>query len=139
MKELSYRKIEEGDVETIQGLYTKIEGFRKPARPNLPGNGLDGFCAETNTGDIIAATYVYMAANAPYCWIEWSISDKDYRGKDRKEILPGLIDYACFQMKQAGYQVAFAFASEPQKLIEKYEAAGFEHDGNWCRELIRWL
>ena len=109
-----------------------------PARPNLPGNGLDGFVA-VKEGVIVAATYVFMAANAPYCWIEWSISDKDYRGKDRKELLPGLIDYACEEMKKAGYQVAFAFASEPQKLIHKYEAAGFKHDGHWCRELIRWL
>ena len=133
-----YRKIEERDVDYIQSLYTKIEGFRMPARPNLPGNGLDGFVA-VKEGVIVGATYVFMAANAPYCWIEWSISDKEYRGKDRKDILPGLIDYACEEMKQAGYQVAFAFASEPQKLIEKYEAAGFEHDGHWCRELIRWL
>ena len=136
---MTLRKIEEEDVETIQSLYSKIEGFRKPARPNLPGNGLDGFVAISEDGAIIGATYVYMAANAPYCWIEWSISDKDYRGKDRKDILPALIEYACDTMKQAGYQVAFAFASEPQKLIHKYEAAGFQHDGHWCREMIKWL
>lgn len=134
------RKIQEKDIEQIRNLYAKIEGFRMPARPNLPGNGLDGFVATTDDDSkIIGATYVFMAMNAPYCWIEWSISDKDYRGKDRKLILPQLIDYACSQMKEAGYQVAFAFASEPQKLIEKYEAAGFKHDGHWCRELIRWL
>ena len=136
---MKYRKIEESDVDVIQSLYTKIDGFRKPARPNLPGNGLDGFVAVSDSGDIIGATYCYMTSNSPYCWIEWSISNRDYRGKDRKEILPNLINYACEEMKKAGYQVAFAFASEPQKLIEKYESAGFKHDGHWVRELIRWL
>ena len=135
---MTIRKIQEKDVPVIQGLYSKIEGFRQPTRPHLPGNGLDGFVVEIDN-EVVAATYVFMAANAPYCWIEWSIVDKDYRGKDRKDLLPKLIDHACKTMKDAGYSIAFAFASEGQRLIPKYEQAGFTHDGEWCRELIRVL
>ena len=136
---MTFRKIEEADVDIVRGLYTKIKDFNIPPRINLPGNGLDGYVAVSEDGLIIGATYVYLGLNAPVCWIEWTISNRDYRGKDRKEILPKLLKHACSEMKKAGYGVAFAFASEPQMLINKYEQAGFEHDGHWCRELINWL
>ena len=136
---MTLRQIEEADVDIIRGLYTKIEGFNMPSRMDLPGNGLDGYVAVSEDGLIIGATYVYLGKNAPCCWVEWSITNRDYRGKDRKEILPNLLTHACAEMKKAGYKVAFAFASEPQKLIEKYKQAGFEHDEHWVRELINWL
>lgn len=132
-------KIQEKDVEAVQKLYTKIDGFQMPARPNLPGNGLDGYIAINEDGLILGAAYVFMVSNAPYCFIEWAISNRDYRGKDRKSIIPNIINHACSEMKEAGYQIAFAFASESQKLIDKYKESGFEHDEHWCRELIKVL
>lgn len=134
-----YRQIEEKDVETIQSLYHKYPDFPKPLRATLPGNGLDGYVAVVDD-TVVAATYVFMAVNAPYVWIEWTVADRDFKSEDKSELVSGMIEYTCNEMKKRGYNYAFAFANKQQQgLIEIYDNAGFDVESDPTFEMIKQL
>ena len=132
------RHIQEEDVETIRGLYSKYPDFPKPTRPNLPGNGLDGYVA-IKDNKIIAATYAFLTHNTHYAWLEWTVADKDYTGDDKHTIVSSLLEYACEDIAKHGYKWVFAFSTEKQKLIPLYEQAGFDKNEEPAYELIKKL
>lgn len=136
---MRYRKIIEKDVEIIQSLYTKYPDFNKPIRPMLPGYGLDGYLCEIDN-NIVAATYVFIMANAPYVLIEWTVADRDYKSDNKLELVSGLIEYTCDEMKKLGFKLAFAFANKTQKgLVDVYANAGFDVDSEPTFEMIKTL
>ena len=111
-----YRKIQVEEVGAIRSLYNKFPDFPKPLREMLPGNGLDGYVA-VKDGEIVAATYAFICANAPYAWLEWTVADKDYKEDDKKQIISYLLEYACDDLAEHGYKWAFAFSNKTQGLV----------------------
>lgn len=122
-----YQKIQEENIEGIRELYNKFPEFPKPARHQLPGNGLDGYIA-VKDDKIIGAVYVLIAANGPYVHMQWFVGDRDYISPTKKEELQGLLTYACDEMANAGFLYAMGMANirEQKGLLEIYNDAGFE-------------
>ena len=134
---IEYRKIQETDIETIRELYTKFPEFPKPMLHTLPGNGLDGIVGlKDNT--IVCACYVYMAVNAPTCWVEWVVADKDYREDDKDNIIIGMLDCVSSIMKDNGYLYLFAMTTNIH-LERLYSKAGYDATGTRGVELIKTL
>ena len=138
MTDLTYRKIEEKDVETIRSLYNKYPDFPKPLREFLPGDGRDGWVV-TKNNQLIAATYAYMTFNAPYAWLEWTVADKDYKEEDKHELVSELLIHACEDLAEHGFKWCFGFSNEEQGLIPLYEEAGFEVNEIPAFEMIKRL
>lgn len=132
------RKVEENDIEYILNLYEKFPDFKRPLISQLPNNGMDGYVSLK--GDkIVAAAFVFMAANAPYCWISWAVADRDYKGDDKIGMLSTLITHITDVMSDGGWHYAFSFANEDQRLLEIYKDAGFYTDSKPTYEMIKTL
>ena len=86
--ELKARALQESDWETLQEWWTKWE-WPQMNRDLLPLNGLGGLIV--CKGDIpIVAGFLYLT-NSKVAQMEWIISNKYYRGADRKDALEMLI------------------------------------------------
>ena len=86
--ELKVRALEESDWNTLQEWWDRWK-WPKMNRDLLPLNGLGGLIV--CKGDIpIVAGYLYLT-NSKVAWMEWIISNKDYREDDRKEAMEILI------------------------------------------------
>ena len=86
--ELKARALEESDWNTLQEWWDRWK-WPKMNRDLLPLNGLGGLIV--CKGDIpIVAGYLYLT-NSKVAWMEWIISNKDYREDDRKEAMEILI------------------------------------------------
>lgn len=133
-----FRQIEKQDVETIRGLYKKFPDFQTPLKAMLPGDGMDGYVA-LKDGKIVGATYAFIAANAPYAWLEWTVGDRDYQEEDKEVIMTYLLEYACEDLQENGYKWCFAFANKEQHLIPIYEKAGFDVESLATYEMIKTL
>ena len=86
--ELKSRSLLESDWETLQEWWTKWE-WPEMNRDLLPLNGLGGLIV--CKGDIpVIAGFLYLT-NSKVAWMEWIISNQDYRELDRKDALEMLI------------------------------------------------
>ena len=71
----------------------------------LPNNGTCGIML-SKEGITICAGFVYYT-NSKMCWIEFVVSNPDYRESDRKEALVSLINELGEIAKSQGYKVAY--------------------------------
>jgi len=86
--ELTVRALQESDWDTLQEWWTKWE-WPQMNKDLLPLNGTGGLIV--CKGDIpIIAGFLYLT-NSKVAWVEWIISNQEYRETDRKEALERLI------------------------------------------------
>jgi len=86
--ELTVRALQESDWETLQEWWAKWD-WPKVAKEMLPLNGCGGLIVYK--GDIpVVAGFLYLT-NSNIAWMEWIISNKDYKDNNRKEALKTLI------------------------------------------------
>jgi hypothetical protein len=86
--ELKLRELKESDWDTLQSWWKE---WQWPAitKEMLPLNGLGGLMV--CKGDIpVVAGFLYLT-NSNIAWMEWIISNKEYREGDRKQALEMLI------------------------------------------------
>tara|TARA_R110000868_G_scaffold912_7_gene6994 strand:+ start:2156 stop:2563 length:408 start_codon:yes stop_codon:yes gene_type:complete len=86
--ELKARALEESDWATLQEWWDRWK-WPKMNRDLLPLNGLGGLIVCKGDTPIVAG-YLYLT-NSKVAWMEWIISNKDYREDDRKEAMEMLI------------------------------------------------
>lgn len=117
----SIRLLTEEDYPT---LYKWWEWFRFPAPPQdcLPGNGTGGIMV-SKPGIDICAGFIYFT-NSKIAWIEFVVSNNEYREKDRAEAIQFLLDGLCGIAERQGFKVVFS-SIKNKNLIQKYEACGF--------------
>ena len=89
--ELSIRKLKESDWDTLVDLWNMWPDWYKshPTQALLPENGTGGLIVEKN-GTAIIAGFIYTT-NSKIGWMEWIVSNADYRESDRKEATKLLI------------------------------------------------
>ena len=86
--ELTVRALQESDWDTLQEWWTKWK-WPQMNKDLLPLNGTGGLMVLK--GDIpVIAGFLYIT-NSKVAWMEWIISNKEYRENDRKEALEILI------------------------------------------------
>ena len=120
------RYIEEQDIELISSWHDKYENWPIPAEElRSPIGAINKMCAG----------WLYYMQGSPMAIIEFVIADKDYREKDRDDLIEELIEFLCDRAKSDGYKIAWAWIKN-EKLIEKYKNQGFMTSAE-CVELVK--
>ena len=134
--ELSIRKLEESDWDTLVDMWNGWDDWKgnNPTKDLLPENGTGGYIVEKN-GKAVVAGFLYTT-NSKACWIEWVVSDKKYRGKDRKQAITMLIQGTESVAKASGFSVVFSIGRN-KGLIESFEDLGYNVDKNSSHEIIK--
>ena len=130
--EFNIRQLEPTDYDTLLVKWWDAWGFKPPPRDFLPDGGTGGLLISDNETPVCAG-FIYMT-NSKISWINWIISNKEYKNKNRnsaiKTLLKQLIDTA---INSDAYYV---FASNNNKfLINKFTDLGFVK-GSKSTELI---
>tara|TARA_Y100001951_G_scaffold105270_1_gene121332 strand:+ start:2293 stop:2697 length:405 start_codon:yes stop_codon:yes gene_type:complete len=130
--EFNIRQLEPTDYDTLLVKWWDAWGFKPPPRDFLPDGGTGGLLISNNETPVCAG-FIYMT-NSKISWINWIISNKEYKNKNRnsaiKTLLKQLIDTA---INSDAYYV---FASNNNKfLINKFTDLGFVK-GSKSTELI---
>ena len=130
--EFNIRQLEPTDYDTLLFKWWDSWGFKPPPRDFLPDGGTGGLLISDNETPVCAG-FIYMT-NSKISWINWIISNKEYKNKNRnsaiKTLLKQLIDTA---INSDAYYV---FASNNNKfLINKFTDLGFVK-GSKSTELI---
>ena len=130
--EFNIRQLEPTDYDTLLVKWWDAWGFKPPPRDFLPDSGTGGLLISNNETPVCAG-FIYMT-NSKISWINWIISNKEYKNKNRnsaiKTLLKQLIDTA---INSDAYYV---FASNNNKfLINKFTDLGFVK-GSKSTELI---
>lgn len=133
---LQARAYSDADYECLASWW---EAWGWPALPKeaLPEIGVVVESIDGESKRKICAGFVYKT-DSTLCWIEWIISDKNYRESDRKEAMLLLIKSLTQAAKELGYKVAFTSVVS-KHLIEKYKSMGFSVDSEGMTNLTKVL
>lgn len=112
--------------------------FRFPPPPIecLPDNGTCGIMVSKGGVDICAG-FLYFT-NSALAWIEYIVSNPDYRNKDRKLAIQHLITEISELAKKRNKMVLFTSVKN-QHLIKHFEACGYINSGNNTTEMVKLL
>lgn len=123
------------DVEYDEVLVNWWKDWRwtPPSKDFLPNIGI-----MVSKEDIdICAGYLYVT-NSKVSWIEFIVSNFNYRESDRKEAIEFLINSMCVYAKNAGTKYIYTSLNN-RSLIKRYENCGFQTGSEGCVELIKIL
>ena len=133
--ELSVRALQESDWETLQEWWTK---WNWPTVTNemLPLNGCGGLMVYKEDIPIVAG-FLYLT-NSNIAWMEWVISNKDYKGNDRKKALETLILELENIALSVGKNIIFS-VSKSKSLINIHKELGYTVDESPSYEISKKL
>lgn len=128
--------INTNDYEDILSGWWKDWGFEVPPKDFLPDNGCGGIIVYDENIPVCAG-FLYTS-NSGVAWVEWIISNKNYRKKpQRKEALVLLIDTLGNIAKKIGYKYLYS-PLKGDSLIKIYESLGYVK-GDTVKEMIKKL
>ena len=129
---LKLRRLEESDYDTLV-TWWKDWKWEAPPRDFLPENGTGGFMVSNNDSDICAG-FIYLT-NSKIAWIEFIISDKQYKEEDRNEAIQFLINSLSCVAEETGAKYGYAILKN-KSLMKYYEEANFTVTGDNNTEMI---
>jgi len=133
--ELTIRQLNENDYQETLVNWWKDWGWTAPERDFLPDNGMGGYIVYD--GDIpVCAGFIYIT-NSRVAWVDWIISNKEYREK-RREAITMLIDTLTNLSKMSGSKYAYALIKN-DSLIKTYESLGYIKGDSYTSEMIKLL
>ena len=135
--ELTIRPLKEGDYEEILIEWWKQWNWEPPVRDFLPDDGKGGLIIYD--GDTpICAGFVYTT-NSKASWVDWIISNKEYRVKpNRAESLKLLIKSLGYMSKMNGSKYGYALIKH-KSLVSTYEELGWVKGDSYTSEMIKLL
>lgn len=135
MVKLTLRKLTDDDYPTLAAWW-KWHRFPAPAKELLPDDGRGGLLLLVD--DIpVCAGYIFFT-NSKFAWIEFIVSNPEYRENDRAVLLQHLINELTEIAKSKGYLVAYT-SLKKESLIEHYEACGYSKGSTGTVEMIKVL
>jgi hypothetical protein len=133
--ELTIRQLNENDYQDILVGWWKDWGWIAPEKDFLPDDGKGGYIVYD--GDIpVCAGFIYIT-NSRVAWVDWIISNKEYREKRREAIIM-LIDTLTNLSKMSGSKYAYALIKN-DSLIKTYESLGYIKGDSYTSEMIKIL
>ena len=117
---INVRKIEPGDYEFIDKWWVE-QGFEPLNRDILPMDGLGGIIIEKEKP--IAAGFIYLT-NSNIGYVDYVISDPNYKGKDRYKIILQLIENCLHHAISLGCESVFA-TSRSNGIIKRCKELGY--------------
>jgi len=131
--ELKVRALQESDWETLQEWW-KWWRWPEMNRDLLPMNGLGGLMI--CKGDIpVIAGFLYLS-NSKVAWLDWIISNPEYKESDRKTALTLVIDSLEEVAKQQNYSIIISIARN-KSLINIHKNLGYTVDENPSYEISK--
>ena len=132
--ELTFRPLEEKDYEIICEWWKQWEWPVLP-RTALPNGGKGGFIVEKN-GEPIVSAFLYLT-NSSIAYIEWIVSNPNYRESDRKNAIELLIN-ECekFCKTISGVDIILSIGRN-KHLIETHKKLGWTVSEDPSYEIIK--
>lgn len=130
---LESRQLKESDWETLQSWW-KAWGWPEMNKDLMPLDGLGGLMVYKGN-ILIAAGFLYLS-NSKVAWLDWIISNPEYREKDRKESFNLLINNLEDVAKQQGYNIIISIARN-KSLIDTHKKLGYTVDDNPSYEISK--
>lgn len=134
--ELTSRKLQESDWDTLKQWWSNWEGWTAPQRDSLPENGTGGIIVEKE-GIPIVAGFVYLS-NSKTAFFDWVISNPDYKQEDRTEAIKLLITSIEYVIKTAGFKYLFTITRN-KSLLKIHGELGYTIDPTKSHELVKIL
>jgi hypothetical protein len=131
--ELKARELRETDWNELPSWW-KWWRWPEVSRDTLPLNGLGGIMVYKD-GINIAAGFLYLS-NSKVAWLDWIVSNPEYKDKDRKEALELLINTLEEVAKQQGYSVIITI-TKSKHLIDTHKKLGYTVDTNPSYEISK--
>ena len=103
---LNIRRLKPNDWETLDNWWKEWDGWDNPGKDFLPENGTGGFIVENENKPVLAG-FIYTT-NSKVIWLDWIISDPNYREKNRKEAIELLINASENVCRTMGYKYVFS-------------------------------
>ena len=133
--DLNLTPLRSEDYENILVGWWKQWDWTPPVKDFLPQDGKGGLMVWD--GKIpICAGFIYNT-NSRVAWIDWIISNKEYRDKEKRqyalELLIATLGEIC---KRDGNKYAYALLRH-EKLIKTYETLGFNAGDQYTKEMIK--
>ena len=120
MKNITIRPIEEEDYVLINSWWKAIDKS-PPPRNLLPENGLHGLMACKDDRPIVC-TYLYLT-NSKFGYCDYMISDINYKGRDRFNIVLKLMDMSIGTAWKLGCE-DFWFITKSKGMLKRCKALG---------------
>ena len=114
----------------------KWHRFPPPAQEMLPDNGTCGIMLSKN-GVNVCVGFVYFT-NSKMCWIEFIVSNPNYRESDRKESIKVLINSLSELANQHGFKVAYTNLKNTS-LVNHFADCGYVAGSKETTEMIKFL
>ena len=133
--ELTVRALQESDWETLQEWWAK---WNWPAitKEMLPLNGCGGLIVCKGNIPVVSG-FLYLT-NSNVAWMEWIISNQDYREEDRKEALEMLISGLEDIALSVGKTIILSVGRN-KNLISTHKKLGYTVDGEASYEISKKL
>jgi hypothetical protein len=133
--ELKSRSLLESDWETLQEWWAKWK-WPVVTKEMLPLNGLGGLMIYKEDIPIVAG-FLYLT-NSSIAWMEWIVSNKEYKEADRKEALELLIVELEKVALSVGKNIIFSVGKN-KSLINIHKDLGYTVDENASYEISKKL
>jgi hypothetical protein len=131
--ELKVRALEETDWETLS-FWWKQWRWPEITKEMLPMNGCGGLMVY-NDDTPIAAGFLYLS-NSKVAWLDWIISNPDYKESNRKDALELLIVSLEEVAKQQDYSIIISIARH-KGLINTHRKLGYTIDDTPSYEISK--
>jgi hypothetical protein len=133
---MEVRMLIPSDYDAILSPWWESWNWTAPAKDMLPEDGSGGVIVSKN-GENICAGFLYFT-NSKTAWLEYVVSNKEYRDNDRREAIEFLINCLTSIANDKGYKYIYtSLKSAP--LVLRYEACGFIKGDAKCQEMIKIL
>tara|TARA_R110002012_G_C11273878_1_gene569790 strand:+ start:72 stop:497 length:426 start_codon:yes stop_codon:yes gene_type:complete len=120
MKDIKIKPIVEQDYEFINQWWDNIEKL-PPPRQLLPENGLHGLIAYKQDKPIVCL-YIYLT-NSKFAYSDYMISDINYKGKDRFNIILLLMQESIKKAFDLGFE-DFWFMTKDKGMLRRCKTLG---------------
>jgi len=128
------RQLNTTDYEDLLCGWWSDHGFTAPNRDFLPDNATSGMIAYDGRTPVVAG-FLYET-NSATAWVEWVISNKEYRGKERKALIQLLLTDLEDLARDKGFRFIFA-SNNNSFLIEHFKSIGYSVGQTNSTELIK--
>ena len=128
---MDIRMIIESDYDNILCKWWNDWKWTPPAKESLPLTGI----IVSKDGVDICAGFVYFT-NSKMVWVEYIISNINYREKDRKEIIEYTINGLCAIAFNQGFKYIYTSLTN-ESLMKRYSNCGFIKGSSGCQEMIK--
>ena len=134
---LTIRPLKETDYNNILVTWWKDWKWVAPERDFLPHDGVGGLMVMDD--DIpVCAGFTYTT-NSKVAWVDWIISNKNYRKKpERGNAIEWLIEALTNICKSSGHKYVYALIKN-KPLIEVYKSLGYTQADSYVTEMIKKL